>query len=359
MAMTYTYQPDYAVPPGETLRELMNEKGLSNSDLATRTGLTKKTITQIVTGDAPITLDTANKLELVFGVPARFWNSRELAYRESLARKEAAESMSSDVAWLKEVPCKELIERGLVEACADKIEMVRRVLRFFGVSTVEAWRETFLKPAVQFRGGDVAKKHPSKVAAWLRMGELKAEKIECKPFDAQAFKNALAEIRKLLDQPSSVWHPAMVKLCADAGVAVVFVKEITGASVSGATHWVGNKAILQLSLKYKRDDQILFSFFHEAAHILKHGKKLVFVDSGEAVNDELEREADQFARDILIPPQYGWDIAQMWPRCSRVDVLSFARRVRIAPGVVVGRLQHEGMDRRFLNDLKVTIEWAQ
>jgi plasmid maintenance system antidote protein VapI len=359
MAATYTYQPDYAVPPGETLRELMDAKGLSNADLAMRTGLTKKTITQIVTGEGPISLDTASKLELVFGVPARFWNSRELAYRESLARQEATEKMSSDVAWLREVPCKELIERGLVEACADKVEMVRQVLRFFGVGTVEAWRETFLKPAAQFRGGGVAQKHPGEVAAWLRMGELRAEKIECKPFDAQGFKDALAQIRKLLDQPSSVWHPAMLKLCAEAGVAVVFVKEIPGASVSGATHWANkDKAILQLSLKYKRDDQILFSFFHEAAHILKHGKKLVFVDTLEASSDELEKEANAFAREILIPSQFNAEISRLWPRCSRRDVLSLATRARIAPGVVVGRLQYEGMDKRFLNDLKVVIEWA-
>jgi hypothetical protein len=298
-------------------------------------------------------------LELVFGVPARFWNSRELAYRELLARKVTIEKMSSDVAWLKEVPCKELIDRGFVEACADKVDLVRRLLRFFGVSSVEAWRETFLKPAVQFRGGEVAKKHPGEVAAWLRMGEIKAEEVECKPFNAQAFKSTLIEIRKLLDQPSSVWHPAMLKRCAETGVAVVFVKEIPGASVSGATHWaIKDKAILQLSLKYKKVDQVLFSFFHEAAHILKHGKKTVFVDTGESSKDDLEKEADQFARDMLIPPQYSGELARMWPRCSRADVVSFAKKVRIAPGVVVGRLQYEGMDRRLLNDLKETIEWA-
>ena len=191
------------------------------------------------------------------------------------------------------------------------------------------------------------------------MGEIKAAEIECKPFDPQAFKRALMEIRRLLDQPSSVWYPAMVRLCAEAGVAVVFIKEIPGASVSGATNWASkDKAILQLSLKYKKDDQILFSFFHEAAHILKHSKKLVFVDTGAASDDVLEKEANQFARDILIPPQYSAEIAKMRLRCSRVDAISFARKVRIAPGVVVGRLQYEGMDRRFLNDLKVTIEWA-
>lgn len=131
MAKMFTYQPDYAVSPGETLRELLDDKGMSHADLALRTGLAKKTISQIMTGDGPITLDTADKFELALGVPARYWNSRELAYREALARTESAERFESDVAWLKEVPCNELITRGYVEACSDKGAMVRRVLRFF------------------------------------------------------------------------------------------------------------------------------------------------------------------------------------------------------------------------------------
>lgn len=360
MPTKYTYEPDYAVPPGETLRELLEQKGISQADLALRTGLAKKTISQIMTGDAPITLDTANKFELALGVPSRFWNNRELLFREAISRQEASERFAADVAWLKEVPCKELAERGFVAACAEKAEMVRRLLRFFGVSSVDAWQETFLKPAAQFRGGSVAKKHPGEVAAWLRMGEILAEKIECKPFDSQNFKNALREIRKLLDQPARVWYPAMMKLCAEAGVAVVFVKEIPGASVSGATHWANkDKPILQLSLKYKRVDQVLFSFFHEAAHILKHGKKLVFVDGPleDRDKDELEEEADRFAADVLIPPRFAFEIARMSRGCSQVEVVSLARRAQVDPCVIVGRLRHEGLNPRFFHGLDVIIEW--
>lgn len=358
MATTYTFQPDYAIPPGETLRELLDEKGLSQSDLARRTGMAEKTISQIMTGDAPISLDTATKLELVLGTPASFWNSRELAYRESLARVEASERFASDVVWLKEIPWKEMVGRGFVEDVADKAEKVRLALRFFCVSSVDAWRETWLKPAAQFRGGDVAKKHPAEVSAWLRMGQINADKIECQPYDEKAFKVAIAEVRKLLTQSSDVWYPAMIKLCAAAGVAVVFVKEIPGASVSGATQWVSkDKAILQLSLKYKKDDQIFFSFFHEAAHILKHGRK-TFVDSGESVNDEIEEEANDFARKVLIPPQYDRDLARLLPKCSRVDVLALAQKANICPGVIVGRLHRMGMDPRFFQGLRVTIQWG-
>ena len=137
-------------------------------------------------------------------------------------------------------------------------------------------------------------------------------------------------------------------------MAVVFVKEIPGASVSGATHWVNDRPILQLSFKYKKDDQILFSFFHEAAHILKHGKRLYFIETGEKDGDELEQEANRFASEFLIPPQFNTELRRLR---GRVDIVAFASRLGIAPGIVVGRLQHDDLlHQGYLDYLKVTID---
>ena len=82
MSSKHMFKPDYVVPPGDTLRETLEIKGLSQSDLAVRTGMAEKTISQIVNGIAPISYETAGKLEFVTGVPAAFWNRRELSYRE-------------------------------------------------------------------------------------------------------------------------------------------------------------------------------------------------------------------------------------------------------------------------------------
>lgn len=306
MGTTYTFQPDYAhaVPPGATLKETIGAKGMSQADLAVRSGLTEKTISLIINGSAPLTIDTANKLELVLGVPARFWNARELTYREALAQAEAAERSAEEVAWLKEIPTKELISRGYVTDHDNKIDLVRQCLKFFGVSSVETWRATWATPCYHFRGGEVQKRKPGYVAAWLRMGEIAASRIDCQPYSAARFREALKQIRSLTDKPASVWYPKMLELCAAAGVAVVFVKQISGASVSGATKWVSkSKALVMLSLKYTTDDHVWFSFFHEATHVLKHGKKTVFVEGDNGSQDEFEAEADKTARDTLIPPK--------------------------------------------------------
>lgn len=80
------YNPDYVSPPGETLEELLAEKGMSQAELAKRTGRRTKTVNQIIKGIAPITPETAIQLERVLGAPASFWNNRERKYQEYLAR---------------------------------------------------------------------------------------------------------------------------------------------------------------------------------------------------------------------------------------------------------------------------------
>lgn len=332
---------------------------MSQAELAIRTDMAEKTISQIISGDAPITLETARRLELVLGASSSFWNNRELAYREELARRSASSHLASDVEWLKQIPWRELVARGYVEGSTDQAVRVRQALQFFRVSSVAAWREAHVKPTVHFRGGNVAKKHPVAVATWLRMGEIEAELVNCEPYDEKKFRAAIGEIRRVIDQPVKVWHHTMIEKCRNAGVAVVFVKEIAGASVSGATRWAcKDEAILQLSLKFKKVDQVLFSFFHEAAHILKHGKKRVFVEDGDSVEKAREeQEADDFARHILIPARYDHELAALLPHCSKANIVGLAKRIGVPPGVVVGRLHRMGMSHRLFQGLRTVLQW--
>lgn len=353
---TFEYAPDYAVASGATLKEVLEDKGISQAELAVRTGMAEKTISQIINGVAPITYETSEKLELALDVPAHFWNRREVTYRESLARIEATERLAADVSWLNEVPVKVLKERGYVDPDADKAALVRLVLKFFGVSSVDAWRAAWGNPAAQYRGQAAQQKHPGYVAAWLRMGELQAQSIATEPFNADEFKRALADSRLMSVAPASQWVKDVPARCAAAGVAVVFTKEIPSAAVSGATRWLTkDKALIQLSLKFKSDDQIWFTFSHEAGHILKHGKKDVFVEFGARNDTDEEREANEFAKDLLIPPAYAHRLPYLK---TRAQVCEFAKSLGIAPGIVVGRLHHDELvhPSAFI-DLKRKLTW--
>ncbi len=354
----FPFKPDYVVAPGATLKETLDTKGISQVQLAQRTGLTEKTVSQIINGIAPISFDTAEKLEMVTSVPASFWNRREVGYRQGLARRKQLAELAESEAWLKEIPLGELIDRKFVEPSDDPGTLVHRVLQFFGVSSVSAWRDTLLKPAVQYRGNKAQAKYPGFVAAWLRMGQLQAEEIDCGEFDGQKFRRLLQEdLRALTTTSANVWRARLPELCAQAGVVTVLTKEIPKASVSGAARWLPKRDVplIQVSLKYKTDDQLWFSFFHEAGHVLLHGKRKFYVDYG--ISDETieEREANAFARDLLIPPQHAGQLPYLR---SKASIRRFASSIGVCPGIVVGRLQNdEILPPTHCNDLKKKYAW--
>ena len=354
----YKFDPDYVVAPGSTLKESLDTQGISQTQLAQRTGLAEKTISQIINGIAPISHDTAEKLELVTGVPARFWNRRELGYREALSRQKELASLAKDKDWLKEIPLDELVSRQFIEPTDDAGMLVHRVLRFFGVSSVSAWRDSLQRRAVQYRSNKAQAKYTGFVAAWLRMGELQAQAIDCESFNGQEFRRLLQqEVRELTTIRASGWRTRLTELCAQAGVAVVLTKEIPKASISGASRWLTkDKALIQCSLKFKTDDQLWFSVFHEAGHVLLHGKRKLYVDFGADNKNEEEREANEFARNLLIPPEYT---AQLYrSRSSKSRIRQFAASIGVSPGIVVGRLQYDGfLPRSHCNNLKKKYEW--
>ncbi|MGH2724367.1 MAG: ImmA/IrrE family metallo-endopeptidase [Actinomycetota bacterium] len=359
-----TYQPDYAIQPGATLRSTLAERGMTQADLAARTGLSLKHINQIVQGNAPITHETALLLEKTTGVPARLWNALEANYRDRLARREDKESLAGDAEWLDELPVKELVKRGHLNKDADVGTRLQEVCRFFGVADRAAWESVWREPLASFRKSPAFKSDAGAVATWLRLGELEAERIECKPFDARRFRAALHEIRALTVTDPEQFVPRLVSLCAESGVAVVFVPEIPGTRASGAARWLTpTKALIQLSLRGKSDDRLWFSFFHEAAHLLLHGKKEVFIHAKregprvvETPADIAEKEADSFAATLLIPRQFDTELRQLR---TVAEIQQFAQRLGIAPGIVVGRLQNDGILKwNQCNKLKRRLTWA-
>ncbi len=358
---TTEYRPTSVSAPGETLLDLLDERGLTQAELARRLDRPLKTINEIVKGKAAIVPETALQLEQALGVPADFWLAREARYREWMARQNADKELKEQVPWLRSLPVKEMVELKWVEPSPIRAEMVRRCLGFFGVASVEAWRVTYERPLAAFRASAKVKKQPGAVAAWLRQGEREASTINCEPFDAAKFRQALGSVRALTcEHDPAKFVSALRDLCRERGVAVVFVPAPKGCPASGATRWLSpEKALIQLSLRYQTNDQLWFTFFHEAAHILLHGKAMVFVEHlGTAgAEDQQEREANEFARDTLIPPAFSPRLASL--SATSASVRAFARDVGIAPGVVVGRLQREKLlPWSYLNELKVRYNWV-
>jgi len=356
--MLNQYVPDYLVTPGEVLEDYLEGFGMTQVELAARTGLTKKTVNEIIKGKSPITPETALKLERSLGRPAHFWNNLERQFQEERTRFAEEKRLLSHLDWLKKVPVSHMTTLGWISKTNDKISQLREVLQFFGVASPEQWPTVWQGHQVAYRQAQRFKSCEESVSAWLRKGEIEARKIACSPFNLRCFQEILDMIRDLTVKEPHVFQQRLVELCASAGVAVVFVPELSKTGVYGATRWLGDKAVIQLSLRYKSNDHLWFTFFHEAGHIIRHGRKEIFIEDNGS-SDKKEEEADAFARDRLIPPAEYHRFISSWDGRSLAPVKAFAGKIKIAPGIVVGRLQYDKkLPNSHGNKLKIFYSWS-
>jgi HTH-type transcriptional regulator/antitoxin HigA len=353
----YSFDPDYVTEPGDILLETTAALGITQKELAARTGFTAKHINQLIRGVKRISPETALRLEKVTSVPARFWNNLETKYQERKARIADQQATSKDLAWLKLIPTGELIRRNAIRTTSDQSELIQETLTFFRVASVKAWCQGWTTSRISFRKSADADACSGKIAAWVRLAEMDAESVDSKPFDAKRFQSALHDLRKLAAAGPDVFVPAMRHKCSEAGVALALVQEIPGGKVSGAAKWLNpRKAMIALNLRGKALDKFWFTFFHEAGHILNDSHDEVFIDV-DYVDDPREKSANDFARDLLIPPGYADRLRTLR---SDADVVEFSRLIQVHPCIVVGRLQRERIwpyNRK--TTLKARMDWAE
>ncbi len=351
------YTPDSVTPPGETLQEIIDTIGMTKAELADRIGKTPKFINDIINHHAAITPTTAMELEKVLGTPASFWNNRERRFRESIARRNERKRLQKETKWLDAFPINLMVKAGWIGKHRDKIDQVEALLRFFGIASSSQWQKLWLSPATAYRRSNAFASKPEACSVWLRKGELQAQERRCEPFDKEKFKSVLATIRYLTRSEPEQFEFKTIQLCAESGVAVVFTPAIKGGPVYGATRWLTpERAMIQLSLRGKFEDLLWFTFFHEAGHILLHGKKEVFIEDSDS-RSEKEKEADRFAANFLIPLSAWQKFTSTGDYKNKAAVEDFAKEQEISPAIVVGRLQHETMiPHNRLNNLRRRFE---
>ena len=340
---------DLISPPGDTLLETIELKGISQTDLAKRMGRPVKTINEIIQGKAAITPETAIQLERALDIPASFWLERERNYRLELAEIDDAEQLIQQKDWLNNFPIKQMMALGwLVPKSKDTVDVMDALLKFFGIGGKDAFYEATCFAYIEgsaFRLTNQDKKNPYALAAWLKQGERQAEQIKVATFDKNLFKANLAKIKELMVTHPDDFFLQLQELCAEAGVKVVHTPGLPNSKVHGSTRWLNDTPLIQLSNQFKRNDIFWFTFFHEAGHILKHGKKELFVE-GVAYSHEgeqKEEEANQFAVEAIFSEKEEKEfLALVRAKGLTVDlVYSFAREIGTHPAIIVGRLEHK------------------
>lgn len=351
------FRPDWISAPGDTIADILAERSLSTDKFAQLLGETVEQVRDLLDGRATITIRIARQLERVLGGSVEFWISRDFQYRQDSARLHAA-----DQEWLAGIPVGDMIRFGWLKPVPRPSEEVSACLRFFDVRSIYEWHRRYanVEAMVAFRTSKSFDSHPGAVAAWLRKGEIESSAVKCECWSPEKFKQALLKIRALTrEKDPDGFLPQLRSLCADSGVAVAIVRAPFGCRASGATRFISReKALLLLSFRYLSDDHFWFTFFHEAGHLLLHGESRLFLEGLDTASTKEEEEANDFAARTLVPPEFQYGLLSL-PLDSR-QVIRFARRLGVSPGIVVGQLQyHKRIKYNQLNGLKRRFEWRE
>ncbi|HUX08753.1 MAG TPA: HigA family addiction module antitoxin [Acidobacteriota bacterium] len=354
------FSPDYAVHPGEILKDELEARGISQKEFAERVGASEKHISEIINAKAPISPEMSVKLETAMQTSAHIWMNLQCMFQAHEARIHENTKLSKFTEWMHNFPIDFMINNAWIEKSTDKLQQLKALLTFFGVASPRDWDVVWANIEAMYRKADDSDKYA--LSTWLRKGEIEALNLECRPYDETRFREILAAIRPLTGAEPAIFVPELKKACAACGVAIAFIPQTPGSKISGAARWLEpSKALIQLSLRYKKNDILWFTFFHEAAHLLLHRKKTIYLENEEETISKEEDEAIEFAANLLIPKrEYRQFVAR--GIFSENSIIRFAEAQGISPAIVLGRLQKNDLipwNSKLNKSLKMSLGWVR
>lgn len=341
-----------ATPPGATIKEQLSDRGMSQKEFAARMDMSEKHISKLINGDVHLTPDVAVRLELVLGVPAEFWNNLESIYREKLVKVEMENTMDTDIELAKQFPYSEMSRFGWVPETRDAKEKVIYLRKYFGIVELSLLENEQIT-RIACRRLAITEKSDLALMAWVQEAKIIARGIQTEPINIKGLIAAIPDIRKMTVMKPNEFCPKVKKYLADCGIALVFLPHLKGSFLQGATFLDGNKIVVGLTARGKDADKFWFSLFHELAHIV-----LGHVGQINGISDEDERAADTWSEETLInKKEFNAFIKEK--DYTEQSIIRFAKEQGIAPGIVVGRMQIEGIIKySMLNKLKEKYEVA-
>ena len=331
--------PAEIFPPGEFLKDELEARGWSQTELAEIMGRPVRLINEIIAGKKGITPETAIQLSHSLGTTPELWMNLESQYQLSKVRP-VDDLVSRRARLYERFPVREMIKRGWIEG-SKSIEVLEQHFRaFFGIDDLDA--------PIAFSHA-AKKSHPDEQPnrlqlAWLYRARTLARGQQVARYSKEALTGLLPRLAALLSAPEEARHVA--KLLAECGVRFVVVEPIPGTKLDGACFWLdAGEPVVAMSLRLDRIDNFWFVLRHELEHVLcGHGRERGFIleqdlEGSEPLNEE-ERAANAAAQEFCVKGSELSDfIARVNPFFSEERIVLFARRLGVHPGLVVGQLQ--------------------
>lgn len=330
--------------PGVTLADKLKEMEMSVKEFAVRVSKPEKTIFAVISGNSSITTEMAVSFETVTKIPASFWLRKQQMYDEYIVRKKKEEDARASIEWMRLFPYAEMVKREWIAATRIPEERVRNLFEYFSVSSEKAWADYYLNRQLKlaFRISLSSTTDPHAMSIWLRKGELQAlEEEMTTAFDEKRVKRMIPAMKQLMVDEPEDFFDQLKELCRSCGIILIATPTLPKAPINGATRWIKDNPVIQLSGRYKGYDNLWFNFFHEVGHILLHGKKEIFLENAGLTgqDEEKEKEADAFASSILLSSTEELEFLHN-SSFSEASIIEAAKRYNTHPSILVGRLKH-------------------
>ena len=324
-----------ATPPGATIKEQLEDRGLSQKDFAFRMDMSEKHISKLINGEVQLTPSAARRLEMVLGIPSSFWLSLEATYRDKLAKVQEENQMDTDKEIAKEIPYNEMAKYSWVLPAKNSSEKVINLRKFFEVARLDLLESQQIAQ-IACRRMASGEKQDYALLAMAQKAKIEARKVKTKAINIDGLKQSISAIREMTLMSPDEFCPQLIQLLSEYGVVIVFLPHIKGSFLHGASFYDGKKVVIGLTVRGKDADKFWFSLFHELAHII-YGH----IGQPNGTSDEDEKEADDFAKNTLIP-QEDFDSFLRLDSINSNTLLNYSKQLGIDVGILVGRLQKEG-----------------
>ncbi|MBK7953396.1 MAG: HigA family addiction module antidote protein [Candidatus Accumulibacter sp.] len=333
-------------PPGDILKEELEARGWTQTDLAEIIGKSARLVNEVIAGKRAVTPDTARALADAFGTSAQFWMNLESAYQLSRLKTDAS-PVTRRARLYSLFPVKEMIRRGWVSASESLDVVEAQFCNFFGLDNLDA--------APQFNRFAARRTHYTEteqspmLTAWLFRARQIAQGVGVGKFSDNTADTAICQLKTLMSNPEDIRH--VPRVLADAGIRFVLVEPFPGMKLDGVCFWLDmNSPVVAMTLRFDRIDNFWFVLMHELRHVAnkdgQNGEAIIdenlgAENSGTGEKPEYERVADSEAAEAIIPATVFNDFAlRVRPLYSEVRISGFAARIGVHPGIVVGQLHN-------------------
>jgi HTH-type transcriptional regulator/antitoxin HigA len=331
-----------ALDPLEAIRFRMEQQNLKQADLVAYLGSRSK-VSEVLSGKRPLTLSMIRALHSQLGIPA------SALLRESGVSEEVA---TESVEWSR-FPLKEMIKRGWIAGSAKTDDPQRLLAPFFShVGSPTQIAVLFMKT----RTARTARRiDPYALAAWsARVLNLAMENLPTAEYKANS-----VNIKFMTEVARLSWSESGPRLAQEFlrehGIPLVIEPHLSSTHLDGAAIMYGvERPIIGLTIRHDRIDNFWYCLMHELAHIALHyGRGFThFFDNLDVkeTTDPQELEADQLARRALIPDD-EWNKSPAKNLRSPEAAQHLARRLRINPAIVAGRMRRESSSYNILSQM--------